>query len=215
MTQDEFNGWAREHATAFGMTDPKEAAMILSWFDAFSAAGFIVFDLRYATQSMIAKAAPQFRSDHLRLIQSNATASARKRATKAKESDAAGWSSCSLCCGSGWVIVPHRESLANGLMVRGLTMGVACLCAKGLATSQSDKAPLTLARYEKWNPAWREQLDIWDRGLWEMAKAKTKAENADKSARSIVDRVANKFGMGTMKTRQKKSGPVPSDPLEF
>src|SRR5512147_1956189 len=111
MTQDEFDAWARDHAKAFGLYDPKDAEMFLSWFNAFSAAGFIVADLRYATQSMIAKSAPQYRSDHLRLIQANASASARQRATKAKESDASGFSACSLCCGSGWAIVPHRESL--------------------------------------------------------------------------------------------------------
>lgn len=213
MTKQEFAIWARDHAIAFGLNLDGDLQMILSWFDAFSANGYDIGDLRQATQSMIGGATPQFRTDHLRLIKASATASARNRSTKAKDSEASGWSACSLCCGSGWVIVPHRQSLANGVMVRGLTMGVACLCQKGLATSQSDKAPLTLARYEKWNPAWREQLETWDRGLAEMAKAKAKAEHADKSARAIVNRVADKFGMGKMKQRTEK--PVAADPLEF
>lgn len=213
MTKDEYASWATDHAKSFGLSADADLSMLFSWFDAFSAAGFIVSDLRHATRTMIAKSPPQFRSDHLRLIQANATILARQRATKAKDSEASGWSACSLCIGSGWVIVPHRQSLANGLMVRGLTMGVACLCQKGLATSQSDKAPLTLQRYEKLNPAWREQLETWDRGLAEMAKAKAKAEHADKSAKSIVNRVANKFGMGPMKPRTEK--PIAADPLEF
>jgi len=210
MTLDEFKAWARDHATAFGMSDPNDAAMLLSWYEPFAFAGFIVADLRAATATMVAKSAPQFRSDHLRLIQSNAVISARNRAIKAIEvKDEFGTWSCKHCSGSGWVTVPHPNSLAEGLMVRGLFLAVTCKCGKGMATAASEKKPMSFERYERWNPDWLNQLLTWDEGKAKMARATSVAQQHDKKQpHGIINRLSDQFRMPKKEPTKAATAPV-------
>lgn len=195
MTNDDYRRWAADHCRTFGLFDARELEMILSWFDAFDGAGFVAADLYHASHAMQHPGpAPQFRSDHLRLIQAHAGRAAGARAKTAELSEATGPSSCSACAGSGWVVVPHPAGLAEGRIVRGLTMAVACRCHRGQAAAQTDRKPQTLEGYEVWNPDWRNQLGRWQAGQVEAARASGRARTADQTAgplfKKIVDRLA-------------------------
>lgn len=203
-----FEQWAGKHCQTFGLLDPSEFAMVLSWrVPLCDLSGYSVDELESATAWMAAKAAPKFRTDHLRLIQERVS-SARLAASAAearKRIEASGGEDkgrCSLCGNSGFAIVPHIDLVRDGTWVRPWnTMALPCKCGVGrhiVATDSAAEAKrvatenekgragkstqrMTLAAYEFVNPLWQGQMDDQKRQRDAIDAAESAARHADKT----------------------------------
>ena len=173
-----FGEWVKHHATVFGLHAEADVMTLLSWEPLFVAAGYTSGDLHAATDWLAVNAPPKFRTEHLGAIQS------RIRDTRAvayrAEMNAGGEDrgTCTLCGGTGRVVVPHVAGVRDGQWVpidaaRGgasyYTMAVLCRCALGawvLAHNEEhlrERVPgkrlVTLGEYEQRNPRWRVQRE--------------------------------------------------------
>jgi hypothetical protein len=174
-TTGQYVEWLKQHATAFGVTDPAELTMMRSWQTVLGP-----YDprlLHQATDRLLACEYPSFIRDHLRALLAllcDLTAAEVERVTGFASQGDRG--SCGLCGGTGRVTVPHPRAVHGGEWVplkvaRGgaayYTCAVCCTCplgrwyeehSEGRSGGGEPAAPMALRDYERTNPLWREQL---------------------------------------------------------
>lgn len=208
-----FDQWVDLHCVRFGLTTEAELRMVQSWGPAFAAAGFNVEDLLEATNYMTTRAAPQFRSDHLRLIQQRINDRARAASAKLlAEPEDAETSTCDQCGNTAWVIVPHPRFIDAGQWLPPQpTAAVVCdACAKGRKVLSQFAAPIPeklsaedrrtrerlaksyiLSHYTRDFPRWREMLAQRDEARAAMSEAARQAGVVDKTLGRIQWEVAD------------------------
>lgn len=201
-----YEQWAGQHCQTFGLLDPAEFAMVLSWrVPLCDLSGYSVEELASATAWMAAKAAPKFRSDHLRLIQERVSSSrlAESAIEARKRIEASGGEDkgrCTLCGNSGFAIVPHLDLVQDGTWVRPWrTMALPCKCGIGRHIAATDSLTeskrvatenekgragkstqrMTIAAYEFVNPLWQAQMDDQKRQRAAIDAAESAAQRAD------------------------------------
>ena len=109
---DELTQWAQYHATLFGLDTERDAEMLLAWVDVFREAGYDAGELREASQWLAAHDAPRYRSDPLAAIQAHVRQRRERQLTRRDQApDDRG--ACTLCGGSGRVIVPDPRAELN------------------------------------------------------------------------------------------------------
>lgn len=198
-----FDEWAIQHVLRFGLTDP-ELRMVISWREAFDAAGYTVAELCEATDWMTQHSAPSWRSDHLRLIQQR-IADRRQFATEKLKAEALETESvCALCQSTGWVIVPHLACVQLGdWQAPFATFAVACdRCPLGRMKlekarampddnnrhNQRVKRTLAFSDYERGNPYWREQFAARSEAKRLLLDARGGATTLDKKLGELAGR---------------------------
>jgi hypothetical protein len=177
-----FEQWAQRHAEIFGMTSEAELKSILAWRDLFDAAGYRSDELEAATRYLALRPAELAAGDerfggkmlmHLAAVQRRIIdcRALIYRADVAEIEQTRG--TCTLCSGSGRVIVPHRLAIefgewmpikvARGGLGATYYQAVLCTCPLGrwvgAHITKDEHRPSRLEDYEKENPAWRWQLE--------------------------------------------------------
>lgn len=192
---DWFRQWADRHAAIFGLTSPQDLEMFAAWRGAFVSAGFTFSELNAATDWMVKQSAPEFRNEHLKMIQTFIR-QRRDEQRRFEQQTAApmGKSYCSLCGGTGMVVVPHPRFVIDGEWTMNSsyqpTAAVSCLCEVGKRIEQAqfnkerNQKLMSLGLYETRIP----------RGLWTaLLHHKSKAAGANKKAEEAT-RAADKRG---------------------
>lgn len=183
---DWFDQWAARHGTTFGISSDADAATMRTWKRVFEASDYTVAELNAATDTIavqsqrIAGASARFLGKmmaHLEAIRS-CIAEARtidyRRDVDHQREDRG---TCNLCGGTGRVVVPHLDCIANGQWVPvrvtrrpvGSLYTCAVLCSCDLGHWFGDRSEvqrgtlkgsrmLSIYDYAKRNPMWRNQL---------------------------------------------------------
>lgn len=180
-----FIAWCKHHAKTFALADEAFLATLASWEDVFVTAGYSADELHAATQGLAMSGRTLARWDHLAAI------TARIRAARAVEyasgeakaaQDGPSASTCTLCDGTGYVIVPHPLGVALGEWVpinttrnggSYYTAAVSCSCALGRWKQdrlEPKERSMSLSRYAALNPRWQVQLAQHAAELAERAK---------------------------------------------
>jgi hypothetical protein len=181
--------------------------MVLHWWPAFAAAGFVQSDFVGTIQRIITAAeTPRWPNEHLGAIKRElfAARDRRARAALVKTEPGATGPRCPLCEWTGWVLVPHPSCVAGGQWLPPFRTGtVACTkCGPGQRAYDANcmakdaKRPTTLETYEwRVNPAWREQMAARE----EAVRLMHRAEDAAASFSPSFPRLAQAIAAGTYK----------------
>ena len=200
MSDDEFKAWCKQHAALFGAV---EAVSFLAWRRVFEAAGYTAAELAEASDWLALNRLPRWPNEHLAGI--TVRIKDRRAVEYRREvqvSDDGELGTCTLCGGSGRVIVPHRLGVRNASWVairltRGLashyTEAVLCRCALGRWVGSrifsEEQRPSTLADYEKINPHWPEQMRARQKEMLAAVDAAGVPESAEEVQRMLVQRL--------------------------
>ena len=203
-----FEAWAENYATVFGLRDAGDLAGLLAWEPVLAATAV---ELRDATAWLVANPRALGTSEgryagklalHLAALQArlrDCRAVRYQRTVDARERDDRG--TCTLCGGSGRVVVPHRAGVQGDNWVpltvaRGgpsyYTEAVLCSCALGNwfgSRMEAEKRPGPFVEYEAINPAWRVQMAA---RLVQQAAAAALTEPLP-SLRAVVGRLADQY----------------------
>lgn len=196
--------WVAEYLDAFGITAPTSttwaATMTRNWWPAFAGAGYRREDFAGVVGRVILYTpTPRWLNEHLDAIK-RAVSEHRQANRPAAESPTFEAPVCPDCDNTAWVIVPHPADVKDGewkperLNGRGdpvfRTASVVCTgCGPGLKLRNAayedeklkKKPPMTIDRYERVNPAWREHLA--ERKAAE--KAMREADDVSRSAEAV------------------------------
>ena len=197
MTDTEFHLWADNHAATFGMTPEKHAETFVAWRKVFEAAKYTAAELAEATTFLAANNPPRWAPEHLAGI--NARIRDRRAVEYRKKTDVQERDRgvCTLCSGTGYVVVPHLQGVRDGNWVpvratRSLpsyyTVAVLCRCQLGLwvgGRMSPDKLPMSIDRYERQNPRWRDQLMARHREM----SASVEAAGVSVAANEVFDKL--------------------------
>jgi hypothetical protein len=186
---DWFVNWSRNYLETFGLSGDAEIAAVMSWRKVFEASDYTVAELTSATihiasqPARIARQAGDARylgkmTAHLEAIRAviSAARTIDYRADVDDRRDDLG--TCTLCGGTGRVIVPDIRCISDGLFVRLrvarksegtlYTCAVCCSCDLGnwyygrtqvRRGRHKGKRMQKLSDYETKNPFWKSQLE--------------------------------------------------------
>ncbi len=207
-----YTDWANRHCSIFGLLKNEELMMVLSWEDVFAVLLITPTELTDATNFM-ATNPPKYRTEHLTLIQERIISEReRKRGIEerkrlddlAKEHDNG---ECVLCFNSGFVSVPHVNSVKDFEWVYPFySCVVACSCWKGRDVHQRSEfhaneynakntskphipkrnAMMTISQYEQLNGDWKLQLAHWKKSREVNRVAADRAGTLDKQLGEII-----------------------------
>ena len=176
MTTNQYDDWVQFHVETLGFPgdcvprEPESWAAILSnrWLPIFQEHGYTPEELMAATRALVVSTKPPaFIAQHLAGINEEVSKGrAVIRPSEPRPTEDKG--TCTTCQGSGFVEVPHLDSIVEGRWEpmkpynRQMTFAVLCSCPLGnwTANRQGERKTLTLTRYADLNPFWREQLEL-------------------------------------------------------
>lgn len=217
MTQDEYQQWATHHAALFGFNSPTDAAMFEAWWTPFTLAGYSAGELMAASNWMATSANPvvpglNLRERHLLTIRQRVTADrlALSRGEFNGQAADSEFSSCSLCTGSGLVIVPDPRSIVEGRWVNDRRAAVTCRCQRGERLNQCDQNASQKDRRFRSRMRLQDYENRWP--LWSTWFAKRERENsafgqATDATRETVNRVVSKLARKTQIPKEETSAP--------
>lgn len=188
MLSEEFDLWAKHHAAIFALSEKFVAETMSQWFHLFAAAGYTARELLEASEWLTTHNPPQKTWDHLGAVQArirSVRAVDYRRQVDSHDNDRG---TCSLCSGTGRVVVPHLAGVEGDKWVSVkvarsgssyYTQAVFCCCALGNwydSRNSDDKRPMRLEAYEVRNPNWRQQMKARDREQGHEARLKRSPE---------------------------------------
>lgn len=208
MTRDEYDAWAAEHGLMFGFNAfDADLKMLLSWFAVFER--YDCRAMRAATAALARRTVPikQLR-DHLQALQLELREYLALEYLTRREQRSEDLGTCSLCSGSGLVLVPHPAAVRDdqwlplraGTIPGYYTTAVVCSCPLGghkllQLDDAQDRAKslgrriLTLREYEQHNPLWQEQKRQHAAEKVASRVAESRLSEWKRDAKSLVDRL--------------------------
>jgi hypothetical protein len=207
MVTGDYGDWALYHAQLFGLDSPAEASMLRAWVELFAAERIAPEELTEASKWLAVNDPPRFRSDHLAKLMERVKG-LRRAAAAAPAPSGPDLGTCTLCAGSGFVIVPLVQGVTTfgGHTAEGdhdeRTCTVLCRCFLGkwkahrLGETPEGKrrAMMTLDCYEGGLPKWREIEAGWKKAKAKRVEANNHAMALDKSLGSILKRAQEQAG---------------------
>lgn len=212
MNNGEFVGWAQHHSEVFGLTN-EEFNTVLSWERYFVANGFHHHDLEEATRVLAADPPFMVRmageakylgktTVHLAALEKFMRDGMARTFQRQAETYASEHGDCTVCSGTGRVVVPHHASIKRGqwapIRVGKLppyfaTCAVMCSCALGKwmadkqggpirGTNRKTPRALSLELYENLNPDWHRQLAARDEAMRQRQRLRNPRIDADITA---------------------------------
>lgn len=184
---EEYLGWAKRHATAFGMSSEQDALMLREWVAQLSGAGYTSVELHRATDWLVRHGAPGFRADHLRALVDRLREQRHVvHAWRPQESERG---DCVLCFGAGLLSVPSTKAIQEG---RQGTQAVACVCFEGRAFALKH---LTLTVYERSFPRaqWQALLRQWQEENIRELRALYGKRKMPKEMEEILNRILERM----------------------
>ena len=212
----EFSEWVSHHATVFGLTAESDTRTLSAWLPVFSTGGHTVEDLFAVTDYLAAHPEALNREErfsgklacHLAAILDRLKeirAIVYQKDVKAHEHERG---TCTLCSGSGYVIVPHPKAVHDGQWVpvktaragpSWYTAAVLCTCALGRWVGEhvkEEKRPMSLEYYtQAINPYWREHMAQRQASHLARAQLQEPDENLQKTFNRILEDIATRPGL--------------------
>ena len=186
--------WIQFHSTFYGWDGERELKMLLAWSVYFASEGYGPEELLAASKDLTGvKIFKREETIHelekaLRIRREN-----YRRTTKHEMAD------CSMCRGTGLVLVPFLSHVKNGIWSSKSKCWVSCICINSLpfktsASGEGKKSVMTLEIYELRNPDWMRQMAACEESERNLAKTLNDlAPNGNKPLDDILDRIAKRF----------------------
>ena len=186
--------WIQFHSTFYGWDQERELKMLLAWSNYFASEGYGPEELLAASKDLTGvKIFKREETIHelekaLRIRREN-----YRRTIKPEMAD------CSMCRGTGLVLVPFLAHVKNGIWSSKSKCWVSCICINSLpfkstASGEGKKSIMTLEIYELRNPDWMRQMSACEESERNLAKTLNDlSPNGNKPLDDILDRIAKRF----------------------
>lgn len=186
--------WIQFHSTFYGWDQERELKMLLAWANYFAGEGYGPEELLAASKDLTGvKIFKREETIHelekaLRIRREN-----YRRTAKHEVSD------CSMCRGTGLVLVPFLGHVKNGIWSSRIKCWVSCICINSLpfkttASGEGKKSIMTLEMYELKNPDWMRQMANCEESENNLAKTiNDLSPNKNKPLDDIIERIIKRF----------------------
>jgi len=186
--------WIQFHSTFYGWDQERELKMLLAWSTYFAGEGYGPEELLAASKDLTG--VKIFKREEtiyelekaLRIRRDN-----YRRTVKPEVAD------CSMCRGTGLVLVPFLSHVKDGIWTSKIKSWVSCICINSLpfkttASGEGKKSVMTLELYELRNPNWMRHMAQAEESERNLAKTiNDLTPNASKELNEILDRIVKRF----------------------
>ena len=186
--------WIQFHSTFYGWDGERELKMLLAWSTYFAGEGYGPEELLAASKDLTG--VKIFKREEtiyelekaLRIRRDN-----YRRTVKPEVAD------CSMCRGTGLVLVPFLAHVKDGIWTSKIKSWVSCICINSLpfkttASGEGKKSVMTLEIYELRNPNWMRHMAQAEESERNLAKTiNDLTPNASKELNEILDRIVKRF----------------------
>lgn len=186
--------WIQFHSTFYGWDQERELKMLLAWSTYFAGEGYGPEELLAASKDLTG--VKIFKREEtiyelekaLRIRRDN-----YRRTVKPEVAD------CSMCRGTGLVLVPFLAHVKDGIWTSKIKCWVSCICLNSLpfkttASGEGKKSVMTLEIYELRNPNWMRHMAQAEESERNLAKTiNDLTPNSNKELNEIIDRIAKRF----------------------
>jgi len=186
--------WIQFHSTFYGWDQERELKMLLAWSTYFASEGYGPEELLAASKDLTGvKIFKREETIHelekaLRIRREN-----YRRTVKPEMAD------CSMCRGTGLVLVPFLKHVKNGIWTSKAKSWVICICINSLpykstASGDGKKSGMTLEIYELRNPDWMRHMAQAEESERNLAKTLNELNpNGNKPLDEILERITKRF----------------------
>lgn len=215
ITHEDYELWLTHHRDLFRMHTEEDLAMFAAWWPLLKT--YTLVELNEATDWLALRDVKMYRRDEqLGELRRRIAQRRFERLRAEAEQQQEGFIECSLCSGTGVVIVPHPRYVINDQwMPNGNsypTCGVLCQCTRGVKRYEAAKyyalenngkrkdgvpvkVSMTLQEYETKNPEWFHQIaernkSLMAEGQARMASERAQAAHGGLDAKEVRNRLA-------------------------